>query len=262
MEHSTPNRVVKNSAKTIYIDHPETSYGIFAYNSIGDLFLSSDWGFYGFSWRSYGDNFESFLKQCNADYITDKFATTWNQNSKAQFNGRRAKSVHTLVEMFLVELRKYDSVKSDFVEIVGEFHTVFKHPILKSPTIPKDRVELRMSLLREELKELQEAIDNNDLCEVADAFCDLQYVLSGAILEFGFAKHFEALFRETHRSNMSKACTSLEEAEKTIEHHTAKGEECYFKKDGEHWLVYRTSDNKTLKSINYSPVNLKAILGL
>ena len=44
---------------------------------------------------------------------------------------------------------------------VAEFHTTFKHPILESPVIPsKQRANLRISLLAEELKELQEAVGN------------------------------------------------------------------------------------------------------
>src|SRR5918993_746387 len=96
---------------------------------------------------------------------------------------------------------------------VAEFHTTFKHPIQPSPIIPsKERCQLRIALLAEELKELQEAVDNNDLVEVADALCDLQYVLSGAILEFGLGEKFAALFEEVQRSNMSKACRSEDEA--------------------------------------------------
>ncbi|RRN77400.1 hypothetical protein EIM50_19825, partial [Pseudoxanthomonas sp. SGD-10] len=80
------------------------------------------------------------------------------------------------------------------LESVAEFHTTFKHPIEPSPVIPsKQRCDLRISLIAEELKELQEAINNNDLTEVVDAFCDLQYVLSGAILEFGLGDKFKTL---------------------------------------------------------------------
>ena len=100
---------------------------------------------------------------------------------------------------------------------VAEFHTTFKHPILESPVIPsKQRANLRISLLAEELKELQEAVENDDLVEVADALCDLQYVLAGAIHEFGLGGKFKTLFDEVHRSNMSKACKTVEEAEQTI----------------------------------------------
>ena len=70
--------------------------------------------------------------------------------------------------------------------MVTEFHTLFDSPILDTPQIPDlKRAQLRVALLQEELNELQEAINTDDLVEVADAFADLQYVLSGAILEFG-----------------------------------------------------------------------------
>jgi hypothetical protein len=35
------------------------------------------------------------------------------------------------------------------------------------------------------LNELKLAIENDDLVEILDAFCDLSYVLHGAVLEFG-----------------------------------------------------------------------------
>jgi len=145
---------------------------------------------------------------------------------------------------------------------VAEFHSTFKHPIVEKPAIPsKERAALRISLLAEELKELQEAVDNNDLVEVADALCDLQYVLSGAILEFGLAEKFKELFDEVHRSNMSKACKTVAEAEQTIAHYkkTADTDSHHKEIDGL-FLVYRTADNKTLKSINYSPAALATIL--
>lgn len=146
---------------------------------------------------------------------------------------------------------------------VAEFHTTFKHPIEKSPLIPsKQRCDLRISLIAEELKELQEAIDNNDLVEVADAFCDLQYVLSGAILEFGLGEKFGDLFNEVHRSNMSKACSTVEEAKETIAHYKNTNDvDAYYKEIDGRFLVYRTSDNKTLKSIKYSPANIVGMMG-
>lgn len=145
---------------------------------------------------------------------------------------------------------------------VAEFHTTFKHPILSSPTIPaKNRADLRVSLLAEELKELQEAIENNDLVEVADALCDLQYVLAGAIHEFGLGAKFKTLFDEVHRSNMSKACKTLEEAELTVKHYLEKDQtEADFKEVDGLYLVFRKSDQKTLKSIYYSPADLKSLI--
>ncbi|TDG36761.1 hypothetical protein EZJ43_05605 [Pedobacter changchengzhani] len=152
--------------------------------------------------------------------------------------------------------------ESNSLNQVAEFHSTFQHPIQPNPIIPaKQRANLRVSLLAEELKELQEAIDNDDLIEVADALCDLQYVLAGAILEFGMGQKFKGLFDEVHRSNMSKACKTVAEAEKTIQFYLAKdGTEAYYKEIDGLFLVFRKADDKTLKSINYSPADIKAFL--
>jgi predicted HAD superfamily Cof-like phosphohydrolase len=146
---------------------------------------------------------------------------------------------------------------------VAEFHSTFKHPIIAAPVIPsKERCQLRIELLAEELKELQQAVDDNNLVEIADALCDLQYVLSGAVLEFGLGEKFKELFDEVHRSNMSKACKTIEEANQTIEHYrNTGGTESHYKEIDGLFLVYRTTDNKTLKSINYSPADLGSIVG-
>jgi len=145
---------------------------------------------------------------------------------------------------------------------VAEFHKTFQHPILASPQIPSEsRCKLRVSLIAEELKELEEAIQANDIVEIADALCDIQYVLSGAVLEFGLGDKFNALFEEVQRSNMSKACKSVEEAEATIKHYKEeKGVDSYYKEVDGLYLVFREGDNKTLKSINYSPADLKSIV--
>ncbi|WP_370086262.1 hypothetical protein [Ekhidna sp.] len=152
--------------------------------------------------------------------------------------------------------------KIDPLNQVAEFHKTFRHPILETPQIPsEDRCKLRVSLIAEELKELQEAIDDKDLVEVADALCDIQYVLSGAILEFGLGDKFRELFEEVQRSNMSKACETEQEAQQTVDHYkNEKDTDAYYEERDGKWLVYRVGDNKTLKSINYSPANLKNIL--
>lgn len=150
----------------------------------------------------------------------------------------------------------------DALNLVAEFHRTFKHPIQTAPVIPDEsRCKLRVALLAEELKELEVAILEKDIVGVADALCDLQYVLSGAILEFGLGEKFAALFEEVQRSNMSKACTSEEEANATIEYYRKKdGTECVARNEDGKWLVYRKNDNKTIKSINYSPADLDRIV--
>jgi len=153
--------------------------------------------------------------------------------------------------------------KIDSLNQVAEFHKTFQAPILETPQIPsKERCELRVSLLQEELDELSQAIKAGDIVEIADALADLQYVLSGAVLEFGLGEKFVDLFDEVQRSNMSKACNNQQEAISTLSHYKKKdGTEGYYKQvAGGKWVVYRNGDNKVLKSIGYSPASLKSIL--
>lgn len=152
--------------------------------------------------------------------------------------------------------------KIDALNQVAAFHHLFQHPVLTKPSIPdSNRCTLRVSLLKEELEELSEAIEERDLVGIADALCDLQYVLSGAVLEFGLGDLFKNLFDEVQRSNMSKACDSEEDAVNTVEYYRKERQtEAYYKKVDGKWLVYREGDNKTLKSIRYTPPNLEKII--
>jgi len=145
---------------------------------------------------------------------------------------------------------------------VAEFHRTFHLPILESPAIPgEDRCALRVNLLQEELDELKDAIRDKDLTAIADALSDLQYVLSGAILEFGLGDKFKALFEEVQRSNMSKVCEDYATAEATLAFYMDKdGTEGFIKESHSGFLVYRTADKKVLKSVSYSPADLEKII--
>jgi predicted HAD superfamily Cof-like phosphohydrolase len=145
---------------------------------------------------------------------------------------------------------------------VAAFHDTFHMPVLDQPTIPdRKRCELRVSLLQEELDELREAIEAKDIVGVADALCDLQYVLSGAVLEFGLGSKFKALFDEVQRSNMSKTCKTLEEVAATqLFYKEHKDTASFYQEEDGHFLVYREVDKKVLKSINYSEADLASIV--
>jgi predicted HAD superfamily Cof-like phosphohydrolase len=145
---------------------------------------------------------------------------------------------------------------------VAAFHDMFNMPVLPTPVIPDERrCQLRVALLQEELDELKTAILENDIVGVADALSDLQYVLSGAVLEFGLGNKFKQLFDEVQRSNMSKTCKSLEVAQATQTYYlNEKNTESYIvEREGE-YLVYRTEDNKVLKSVQYSEADLDSIV--
>ena len=91
------------------------------------------------------------------------------------------------------------------IDHVRKFHEVYEVPVMNEPGIPsKERCMLRYKLLEEELKEYQEAYENNDLVEIADSLVDLAYILFGTVLEHGLQDKFEELFEEVQRSNMSK----------------------------------------------------------
>lgn len=82
---------------------------------------------------------------------------------------------------------------STYLSLVAQFHRAFKHPLPDSPTLDDPATnELRPKLIAEELHELRAAIDNDDALEQMDALCDIQYVLSGAVLAFGLREQFDA----------------------------------------------------------------------
>lgn len=152
----------------------------------------------------------------------------------------------------------------DYIKKVKEFHDTFEHPVLEKPMIPAERTGLRIGLIEEELGELKEAIQKGDLVEVADAFCDLQYVLSGAILEFGMKDVFDRMFDDVHRSNMSKACSTAKEVHDTAYMYQEMGVE-FIKKaihiNGEPKVIFlRKHDLKLLKNKHYEKTNLKQFI--
>ena len=94
--------------------------------------------------------------------------------------------------------------------------------------------ELRYNLMKEENEEYLEAVQNNDIVEIADALGDMLYILCGTILEHGLQHKIEEVFDEIQRSNMSKL-----------------GE------DGK--PIYR-EDGKVMKGPNYFKPNFEVIL--
>ena len=88
-------------------------------------------------------------------------------------------------------------------ESVQVFMRTFGQEIKDKPSFPSAKItQLRYSLIKEELNELKEAIDKNNLKEVADALTDILYVTYGAGHAFGI--NLDACFTEVQSSNMSK----------------------------------------------------------
>ncbi len=86
---------------------------------------------------------------------------------------------------------------------VGTFMKTFGQEVKNKPSFSTSKInKLRIDLIKEELDELKEAMDNNDLLEVADALTDILYVTYGAGHAFGI--DLDKCFDEVQNSNMSK----------------------------------------------------------
>jgi len=86
---------------------------------------------------------------------------------------------------------------------VGTFMKTFGQEVKTKPSFSTDKInKLRLDLIKEELNELTDAMNNKDLLEVADALTDILYVTYGAGHAFGI--NLDKCFDEVQNSNMSK----------------------------------------------------------
>jgi predicted HAD superfamily Cof-like phosphohydrolase len=115
-------------------------------------------------------------------------------------------------------------------EDVKTFMKTFGQIIRTRPKFPDEKtMQLRYDLIKEELKELEQAMKTKDLKEVADALTDILYVTYGAGYAYGI--DLDKCFKEVQRANMSKLGTD--------------GKPIYNEKD------------KVMKGPNYLKPNLK-----
>ncbi len=111
---------------------------------------------------------------------------------------------------------------------VGTFMKTFGQEVKTKPSFSTDKInKLRLDLIKEELSELTEAMNNKDLLEVADALTDILYLTYGAGHAFGI--NLDKCFEEVQNYNMSK----LDENGKPIynEHGKVMKGPNYFKPD-------------------------------
>ena len=88
-------------------------------------------------------------------------------------------------------------------EDVKTFMETFGQIVRTKPQFPDEKtIQLRLNLIKEELSELEEAIKNKNLKEIADALTDILYVTYGAGYAYGI--DLDKCFKEVQRANMSK----------------------------------------------------------
>ena len=121
---------------------------------------------------------------------------------------------------------------SNFEE-VKKFMKAFGQEVRSKPYFPDEKTtKLRLDLIREELNELEQVVEDKDLNEIADALTDILYVTYGAGCAYGI--DLDKCFKEVQRANMSK-----------------------LGKDGK--PIYNEK-GKVMKGPNYSAPNLKQFL--
>ena len=113
--------------------------------------------------------------------------------------------------------------------MVEEFHRKFEIAVGNRPSVPEEGTRLlRMRLIQEEFDELKEAMTTQDLAGVAKELADLLYVVYGTAVSYGM--DMDPVFREVHRSNLSKVGG------------------------------YKRADGKWVKPPTYSPAQVEPIL--
>ena len=147
-----------------------------------------------------------------------------------------------------------------FVNEVEDFNDTFGKPNNYEPTIPEKKEWMFVyEFIKEELEEYKEACEKGDIVGILDALCDITYVSlgNGALLHGLKGKIWKA-YQEVQASNMSKTCETESEAKATVARRSEeKGHPCHYEKVGDRYVVYRSSDKKVMKSINYFAPNLK-----
>ena len=113
--------------------------------------------------------------------------------------------------------------------MVETFHRTFDIVVNSAPAIVDGRTrELRVKLIQEEFDELKEALASEDLSSIAKEMADLLYVVYGTAVSYGI--DMDPVFREVHRSNMSKVGG------------------------------YKREDGKWVKPATYSPASIHSIV--
>ena len=160
------------------------------------------------------------------------------------------------------KIKQVELFQKTFGDIVAELG--------QEPSVEKRK--LRLKLIFEELKEL--AVDGfglestfNQICinsldfskeavdteifnpeESLDAVCDLLVVTYGAACINGHSTIIDESFDETMKSNMSKSCNTLDEAQYTVAQYHKEGRETYYKQIDGLYVIYDSETNKILKN--------------
>jgi hypothetical protein len=173
-------------------------------------------------------------------------------------------SIMSKIELGDDVIEKYNELVDDiskhrvayvpFISEVEEFNDIMGKSNNYNPVIPAEKEWMFVyNFILEELEEYKHACETGNITEVLDALCDITYVSlgNGAMLH-GLKDKVWPAYQEVQASNLSKACSSEEEAQETVRVRSEEQKEpCHYEKVGEYYIVYRSSDRKVMKNINY-----------
>lgn len=150
---------------------------------------------------------------------------------------------------------KFEKEYVPFVSEVEEFNATMGKDWQNrtEPHINKADADFVINFIQEELDELKEAVEKKNIIEILDALLDITYVgLGNGAMVFGLKDKMWVGYQEVQASNLSKICNTLEEAEETVRVRSKEqGTPCHYEEVNGKYVVYRSHDNKVMKSINY-----------
>jgi hypothetical protein len=101
-------KTIKDPAEQYYVYVDGQSWGTFTISAKGDFFIHSDWGYWAFNWRSFGENFKQFIAGLTVDYLLTKLESNQRQfhGVNRKISGRQKDAITALFTQFQSELKK------------------------------------------------------------------------------------------------------------------------------------------------------------
>ena len=151
------------------------------------------------------------------------------------------------------QLNKPKSLNKSIEYMVKNWRHKFKLPVNREfrYNLTPEEIELDFNIIFEEFNELKTALEQKNLKEIYDGLGDVQFVLWQLYSRMGITEELlSKITKRVYDSNMTKACYTREDAEKTVDFYTTeRGVECTIDDENENFMLVFRKDGKLLKNI-------------